>query len=145
MSLRAPNSPHLAVLSWVSVGTHRRGCVRGHGQCLLQFVCVSPYMLGNILNLTSLYVSLDYFLVLKRWLSPGWFGSVDRALACGLKGPRFDSGQGHVPGLRALSPLGGMQEAADDLSLPLLSSLKSIKKKYIFKKRWLNLLMTGNP
>ncbi|XP_023612667.1 vacuolar protein-sorting-associated protein 25 isoform X2 [Myotis lucifugus] len=29
------------------------------------------------------------------------FGSVDRASACGLKGPGFDSGQGHVPGLRA--------------------------------------------
>ena len=30
-----------------------------------------------------------------------WFGSVDRASACGLRGPGFDSGQGHVPWLRA--------------------------------------------
>ena len=29
------------------------------------------------------------------------FGSVDRALVCGLKGPRFDSGQGHVHWLQA--------------------------------------------
>ena len=29
------------------------------------------------------------------------FGSVDRASACGLKGPGFDSGQGHVPWLQA--------------------------------------------
>nr|KAF6309710.1 hypothetical protein mPipKuh1_009160 [Pipistrellus kuhlii] len=29
------------------------------------------------------------------------FGSVDRASACGLNGPGFDSGQGHVPSLWA--------------------------------------------
>ncbi|KAK1343684.1 hypothetical protein QTO34_014237 [Cnephaeus nilssonii] len=32
-----------------------------------------------------------------------WFGSVDRASACGLKGPRFNSGLGHVPWLRTQS------------------------------------------
>ncbi|XP_070274137.1 ubiquitin carboxyl-terminal hydrolase 45 isoform X6 [Myotis yumanensis] len=32
--------------------------------------------------------------------NPSWFGSVDRASACGFKGPGFDSGQGHMPGLR---------------------------------------------
>ncbi|KAK1334955.1 hypothetical protein QTO34_004528 [Cnephaeus nilssonii] len=32
---------------------------------------------------------------------PDRFGSVDGASACGLKGPGFDSGQGHVPWLRA--------------------------------------------
>ncbi|EPQ09232.1 Protein KIBRA [Myotis brandtii] len=30
-------------------------------------------------------------------MRPGRFGSVDRASAWGLKGPRFNSGQGHVP------------------------------------------------
>ena len=30
-----------------------------------------------------------------------WLGSVGRALACGLKGPGFDSSQEHVPWLRA--------------------------------------------
>nr|KAF6296023.1 hypothetical protein mMyoMyo1_009155 [Myotis myotis] len=43
--------------------------------------------------------------------SPGRFGSVDRASACRLKGPRFDSGQG--VGLWARSPVRGLQEAAD--------------------------------
>ena len=43
----------------------------------------------------------------------GHFGSVDRVSACGLKGPGFDSGQGHMPGLMAPAPVGGMQEAAD--------------------------------
>ena len=34
--------------------------------------------------------------------------------ACGLKGPRFDSGQGHVPWLWAHPQCGGgVQEAAD--------------------------------
>ena len=36
-------------------------------------------------------------LVKKHYRGSSWFGSVDRALACGLKGPRFDSSQGHVP------------------------------------------------
>ncbi|ELK24668.1 Ferritin light chain [Myotis davidii] len=44
---------------------------------------------------------------------PGWFSSVDRALTCRLKGPRFDSGQGCMPGLQARSPVGGVQEAAN--------------------------------
>ncbi|XP_059530424.1 LOW QUALITY PROTEIN: E3 ubiquitin-protein ligase TRIM11-like [Myotis daubentonii] len=39
--------------------------------------------------------------LLKTKKSRNRFGSVDRVSACGLKGPRFDSGQGHVPGLRA--------------------------------------------
>ncbi|KAK1340145.1 hypothetical protein QTO34_018709 [Cnephaeus nilssonii] len=30
-------------------------------------------------------------------MGPGRFGSVDRASACRLKGPRFDSTQGHRP------------------------------------------------
>jgi hypothetical protein len=37
----------------------------------------------------------------KQPESQNRFGSVDRALACGLKGHGFDSGQGHVPWLRA--------------------------------------------
>ena len=49
--------------------------------------------------------------------SSSWFGSVHRASVCGLKGPRFNSGQGHVHWLRArtlvagTSPIGGVQGA----------------------------------
>ncbi|ELK30833.1 Synaptonemal complex protein 1 [Myotis davidii] len=46
-------------------------------------------------------------------VSPSRFGSVERALACGLKGPRFNSGQRHIPELQARFPVGGVQEAAD--------------------------------
>ena len=35
------------------------------------------------------------------YAGPDRFGSVDRVLACGLKGPRFNSSQGHVPWLQA--------------------------------------------
>ena len=42
------------------------------------------------------------------------FGSVDSASTCGLKGPGFDSRQGHACTLVAgTSPVGGVQEAAD--------------------------------
>nr|KAF6386824.1 gamma-aminobutyric acid type A receptor subunit alpha4 [Myotis myotis] len=40
-------------------------------------------------------------------------GLVYRASACGLKGPGFDSGQGYMPGFRAQSPVGDVQEAAN--------------------------------
>ncbi|CAK6449377.1 unnamed protein product [Pipistrellus nathusii] len=57
----------------------------------------------------GLFMSWEH-LPFKGQLSPGWCGSVDRisslelkpvwlsgrASVCGLKGPRFDSGQGHV-------------------------------------------------
>ena len=74
------------------------------------------------------------------------FGSVDRASACGLKGPGFDSGQGHVPWLQVhpcKRQLGGVQEAAgrclslidvsNSLSLSIPLCVKSIK--YIFLER----------
>ena len=48
--------------------------------------------------------------------SPGWCGSVDRAPACELKGHWFDSQSGHMPGLRARSPVGGVREATIDVS-----------------------------
>nr|KAF6382595.1 hypothetical protein mPipKuh1_008951 [Pipistrellus kuhlii] len=38
---------------------------------------------------------------LKVLASRDRFGSMDRALAWGLKGPGFNSGQGHIPWLRA--------------------------------------------
>ena len=50
-------------------------------------------------------LSLNY--VIECNASRDRFGSVDRASACGLKGPGFDSGQGHVPWLRAHPQWGG--------------------------------------
>lgn len=52
----------------------------------------------------------NYF---KQALGPSWFCPVARALACRLKGPEFDSIQGHVPELQAQSPVRGMQKAAN--------------------------------
>lgn len=31
--------------------------------------------------------------------NPSWFDSVDRMSSCELKCPKFDSAQGHIPGL----------------------------------------------
>ena len=39
--------------------------------------------------------------VQKELHHPSWCGSLDRVTACGLKGRRFDSQSGHIPGLWA--------------------------------------------
>ena len=58
--------------------------------------------------------------ILKHDHSPGWCGSVDRALACEPKGHGFDSQSGHTPGLQARSPVGGvLEESHTDVSLLL--------------------------
>ena len=45
--------------------------------------------------------------------SPGWCGSADGVLACKPKGHWFNPQSGHMPGLRARSPVEGAQEATD--------------------------------
>ena len=85
---------------------------------------------------------------MKVWLSPGWCGSVDWVPDCKPKGCRLDSQSGHMPGLQARSPLGGLREATDQrlshtlmflsLSFSLSSPLslnKSIKSKKINSDR----------
>ena len=62
-------------------------------------------------------------------LSPGWCDTVDWALACEPKGRQFDSQSGHMPGLRARSPVRGVQEATTrwcffPVILPPFPSLK---------------------
>ena len=55
----------------------------------------------------------------KKYLfSRNRFGSVDKALACGLKGPRFDSSQGHVPWLCAHPQWGVCKKQLINVSLP---------------------------
>ena len=44
-------------------------------------------------------------------VGPGWCCPVDLVLACEPKGDQFDSQSGHMPGLQAGSPVGGMWEA----------------------------------
>ena len=46
-------------------------------------------------------------------LCPGWWDSVDRAPACEVKVGRLDSLSGHMPGLWARSPVGGVRGAID--------------------------------
>ena len=47
---------------------------------------------------------------LNIFICPGWHGSMDWVLACKLKGRWFDSPSGHMPGLRARSPVEGVRE-----------------------------------
>ena len=55
-------------------------------------------------------------------ISPGWCGSVDWALAWEPKGCWFNSQSGHMSGLRARSPAGGMREVTTiDFFSPSLS------------------------
>ena len=55
----------------------------------------------------------------KIFKVPGWCGSVDWVLACEARGHYFDSQWGHMPGLRARSPLGGNREATTHWCFPL--------------------------
>nr|KAF6379101.1 hypothetical protein mMyoMyo1_009938 [Myotis myotis] len=71
---------------------------------------------------------------------PDRFGLVDRASACRLKGPRFDSSQGHVPWLWAHPQWGLCRRQLIDVSLSSMfltlcpSPFLSVKNliKYIF-------------
>ena len=79
----------------------------------------------------------------KTRFSPGWYGLVDWVPACIPKGHQFSSRAGHMPGLRARSPAGGVWEATDrcishtsmflSLSFSLPFCLSKISK--ILKKR----------
>ena len=65
--------------------------------------------------------------------SPVWCGSVDWVLACEPKGRWFNSQSGHMPGLRARPPLGGVQEATTHWyfspSLPISLKISKILKR----------------
>ena len=71
----------------------------------------------------------------------GWCSSMDWAWACEPKGHWFDSQSGHMPGLQARSPIGGMQEAtthwcfSPSLSPSLPLSLKTNKYKILKKEK----------
>ena len=57
-----------------------------------------------------------YLIIIKA--CPGWCGLVDWVLDCELKGHQFDSQAGHMPGLQAKFPVGGMLFLSLSFSLP---------------------------
>ena len=73
----------------------------------------------------------------KHFSGPGWCGSVDWA-RCKPKGHWFNSRSGHMPGLQARSPVGGMWEATTHWcfspSRPPFPCLKRNKNIFIKKK-----------
>ena len=76
-------------------------------------------------------------IALQEQLCPGWCGSVDWAPAYKPKGRQFDSQSGHMPGLWAMSLVGGAQGATTHWwfspslspSLPLCWKINKILKK----------------
>ena len=85
------------------------GCLRSSNMAIsrgqtnigsFHFLCVSTQLLW-----------VSFLLIWNRLCCPGWCGSVDWVLACEPKGHWFDSQSGHMPGLRARSPAGGVREA----------------------------------
>ena len=104
---------------------------------------ISPWICLGLLGkdfffLLHVYWSQKHFLI-KVLHGSGWYGSVDWVLACEPKGRWFDSQSGHMPGLWARSPVGGMQEAtthgcfSPSLSLSLPFSIKEELNKIVFK------------
>ena len=81
---------------------------------------------------------------------PGWCGSVDRVPACEPKGCRFNSQSRHMPGFRAMSPVGSPWEATThwcfypslSLFLPLSLKINKIlkKEKYAHLILWYRIL-----
>ena len=83
----------------------------------------------------TLCTFLSNFLVNLKLFCPDCCGSVSWTSSHKPKGPQFGSQSGHIPGLRAKFPVGGVQEATNlflshiDVSLPLfLSSFPSKNK-----------------
>ena len=81
-------------------------------------------------------------------LSSGWCSSVDWVQALEPKGCWFDSRSGHMPGLKARSPVGDAWEVttqwcfSPSLSPSLPPSLKTNLKKKVFKMKklvWISL------
>ena len=92
-------------------------------------VCIKPPSSGPHCHNSFPYLLLAPFnhpqhsnqLILKYFSTcPNWCGSLDWAAACKLKGLRFDSRSGHMPGLWTRSPVGRLQRQPHmDVSLPL--------------------------
>nr|KAF6278875.1 hypothetical protein mMyoMyo1_010209 [Myotis myotis] len=68
----------------------------------------------------------DGFFFLENWHSPSQSGSVDRASACGLKVPGFDSHQGHRPWLQVPRPWTGRAQEATNRCVSLTSMFLSV-------------------
>ena len=81
-------------------------------------------------SLKSRNIDNTIFFTDRKYCHPGWCGSVDWAWFCEPEGRWFDSQSGHVPGLRAWSPVGSAWRATThwcffpSISLSLTFSLK---------------------
>ena len=81
--------------------------VRNLNNVSIHWICCSLFKTCCIKFLHSPNKSQTF----SPWLV--WCGSVDWAQVCQLKGHRFNSQSGHMPGLQARSPVRGMWEATN--------------------------------
>ena len=80
------------------------------GSCLSLVTRVSFWgLLNREVNWKN--ISGWMFVRSNTWDCSGWCGSVDWGQAWEQKGCWFDSRSGHMPGLQARSPVGGVREA----------------------------------
>ena len=90
---------------------------------------LGPTWLAKLWLFYSLFLP-QIIITFKQYIhNPGWCGSVDWVPACELKGRQLDSQSGHMPGLRARSPSGGVQEVTDQHSFPSLSPFLPLSLK----------------
>ena len=95
-------------LLWHLYATGSRNCPKGanllhHRRCFIPRTIPQQWFLNSVVK--------NYTLLKIIENSPGSCGSVDWALACKPKGCQLDSQSGHMPGLQARSPVGGVWEA----------------------------------
>ena len=102
----------------------------------------SPVPSGPIPG-NSIITDLDWT-IRKHGYCPGWCGSVDWMAACKLKGHQFNSWSGHMPGLWARFPVGGIREATIHCSFSFSLSPSfplSLKINKILKKKKENMVI----
>ena len=121
--LRCVSSSEDSLDLTVSVLAHHFGCgfhlVLAPGSVLFLLLHLTIYFIIIFLMKKLNVLLLNCLISLKaaaslynnNTSSPGWCGSVDWAAACELKGHRFDSQSGHMPGLWARSPVGDARES----------------------------------
>ena len=89
------------------------GCVKQSGFCPQMYQCISIICLSPIYVYHCLKKEQDYMKPKPVCLS-------GQSVVCGLKGPRFYYGQGHVPWLWAHPQWGLCKRQLIDVSLPVM-------------------------
>ena len=98
-------------------------CFGWHLLCVCVCVCVNAHVeLFPVIWFVNWHSKIH--------ASPGWCGSVDWEADCEAEGRWFDSRSGHMPGLRARSPVGCARKATTLMFVSLSFSFPSPLSKH---------------